>query len=57
MLLPGIVTGAQGGTQAGAALCTRVQALLETIEKAHLGAISGAEADDIGPAPFQTAHL
>jgi hypothetical protein len=57
MLLPGIVTGTQGDTQAGTALCTRLQALLETIEKAHLGAVSGAEADDVGPAPFSSAHL
>jgi hypothetical protein len=57
MLLTGIVTGTQGGTQAGTALRTRLQALLETIEKAHLGAISGAEAADVGPAPFSTVQL
>jgi hypothetical protein len=57
VLLLGIVTGAQGGPQAGAALRTRLQALLETIEKTHLGAIGGAEAGDIGPAPLAIANL
>jgi hypothetical protein len=57
VLLLGIVTGAQGGPQAGTALRTRLQALLETIEKTHLGAIGGAEAGDIGPAPLAIANL
>jgi hypothetical protein len=57
VVLLSIVTGAQGGPQTGAALRTRLQALLETIEKTHLGAISGAEAGDVGPAALPTAHL